>query len=531
MDKFIRISSMQSGAFNSTNNIVTFNLPSDGVYDFASSYLELNTSMSAGVQEATDAGGVMAPVYSPDLVWCNTEYSVNNAMFVRRGQLRTNANGVLEDVLRNDILRTNMVNYTKSTSEINALAYKSASQFSDYTSTTGTIWRNLNAVGPDNTGSTQTSTRRRAPINIPLDQIIELGKSSMMPLDKMRGGQLTIEGNFDIAQDANPTGWSSTTNIQMPLGISGDAVGKIQGGHSAKVMDDIEGEDGDISDYLLLSSKTYEDQHSFPFWVGANVSISGTVAAGVAWDDGIAENSVITGIDFTDGIASFQLDQSAATVTTVSGITDVTMELRDVGTPATDSPVFTIDSANLVLKKLASPPATQDTMTYTTWETEEFSTAGTTQLNQTFRLPAECINAFIFCPESSGNGISHNKEIASYRISIDNVPVVNRDVVLSTATARAPRDQLHTDLLIRAFENGGMPLKSLTEALRLNDAQFSIEQILGQTTTARTSDLVMIPVPTQQTAQSKLLQLKLTARTASIERLVVYKQCVRTIQM
>ena len=76
-----------------------------------------------------------------------------------------------------------------------------------------------------------------------------------------------------------------------------------------------------------------------------------------------------------------------------------------------------------------------------------------------------------------------------------------------------------------------MPLKSLTEALRLNDAQFSIEQILGQTTTARTSDLVMIPVPTQQTAQSKLLQLKLTARTASIERLVVYKQCVRTIQM
>ena len=216
----------------------------------------------------------------------------------------------------------------------------------------------------------------------------------MMPLDKMRGGQLTIEGNFDIAQNANPTGWSSTTNIDMPLGISGDAVGKIQGGHSAKVMDDIEGEDGDISDYFLLSSKTYEDQHSFPFWVGANVSVSGTVAAGVAWDDGIAENCVITGINFEDGIASFQLDQSAATVTTVSGITDVTMELRDVGTPATDDPVFTIDSANLVLKKLASPPATQDTMTYTTWETEEFSTAGTTQLNQTFRLPASMPSFF-----------------------------------------------------------------------------------------------------------------------------------------
>ena len=531
MDKFIRISSMQSGAFNSTNNMVTFNLPADGVYDFSSSYLELNTSMSAGVQEVTEAAGVMAPVYNPQLVWYDTDYSVNNAMFVRRGQLRTNANGVVEDILRNDILRSNMVNYTKSTSEINALGYKSASQFSDYTSTFGSIWRNFNSVGPDNTGTTQTSTRRSAPINIPLDQIIELGKSSMMPLDKMRGGQLSIEGNFNIEKGTNTVGWSSIANIDMPLGISGDAVGKIQGGHSAKVMDDISGEDGEISDYLLLSSKTYEDQHSFPFWVGANVAISGTVAAGLAWDDDIGDNCVITGIDFTDGIASFQLDQSPVTVTTASGITGVTMELRDVGTPVTDEPTFTINSANLVLKKLASPPATQDTMTYTTWETEEFSTAATTQLNQTFRLPAECINAFIFCPESSGSGISHNKEIASYRISIDNVPVVNRDVVLSTATARAPRDQLHTDLLIRAFENGGMPLKSLTEALRLNDPQFSIEQILGQTTTARTSDLVMIPVPTQQTPQSKLLQLKLTSRTASIERLVVYKQIVRTIQL
>ena len=65
---------------------------------------------------------------------------------------------------------------------------------------------------------------------------------------------------------------------------------------------------------------------------------------------------------------------------------------------------------------------------------------------------------------------------------------------------------------------------------QLGSAQFSIEQILGQTTTARTGDLVMIPVPTQQTPQSKLLQLKLTARTASIERLVVYKQCIRSIQ-
>mgnify|MGYP003657276185 CR=1 FL=1 len=38
MDKFIRLSSMQSGAFNGINNMITFNLPQDGAYDFSSSY-------------------------------------------------------------------------------------------------------------------------------------------------------------------------------------------------------------------------------------------------------------------------------------------------------------------------------------------------------------------------------------------------------------------------------------------------------------------------------------------------------------
>ena len=62
MDKFIRISSMQSGAFNSTNNIVTFNLPSDGVYDFASSYLELNTLNLCSAMHDTGVTSAAVPV-------------------------------------------------------------------------------------------------------------------------------------------------------------------------------------------------------------------------------------------------------------------------------------------------------------------------------------------------------------------------------------------------------------------------------------------------------------------------------------
>ena len=534
MDKFIRLSSMQSGAFSEINNMLTFNLPADGVYDFSSSYVELNTTMSAGVQNPNDAGGVMTAVYNPQLVWYDSNFNVNNAMFIRRGQLRTNANGIVEDVLRNDILRSNLVNYEKSTSEINSLAYKTGTQFSDHTDTFGSIWRNFNSWGPDGTGSTQVSTRRSAPINIPLDQVIQLGSSSMMPLDKMRGGQLMIELNSSIAQGSNATGWSSTAEIAMPLGISGTHV-VIGGGAASNAVEEIEGEVGDIgTDLPLQLLKTYQDQRGLPFWVGANVAISGTVDAGLTFDDGIGENCIITGIsaEDEDGIVFIELDQSPLTVTAISGMTGITIDLVDVsGALASSEPTFTIDSANLVLKKLASPPATQDTMTYTTWETEEFSTAATTQLNHTFRLPAECINCLIFTPQSSGSGISRNPEILNYRISIDNVPVVNRDVQLATAANNGVRDQLHTDLLMRTFENGGMALKSLTGILKSSDGTFEEGQMAGQTTTGRANDLVMIPVPTQQTPQSKLLQLNLTAVTATIQRITVFKQIVKTIQL
>ena len=76
-----------------------------------------------------------------------------------------------------------------------------------------------------------------------------------------------------------------------------------------------------------------------------------------------------------------------------------------------------------------------------------------------------------------------------------------------------------------------MALKSLTGILKSSDGTFEEGQMAGQTTTGRANDLVMIPVPTQQTPQSKLLQLNLTAVTATIQRIIVFKQIVKTIQL
>jgi hypothetical protein len=72
MDKFIRLSSMQSGNFNSINNMITFNLPSDGSYDFSSSYVEIQTQVTQAAQTAANAAGTSDVIFCPQLTWYDT---------------------------------------------------------------------------------------------------------------------------------------------------------------------------------------------------------------------------------------------------------------------------------------------------------------------------------------------------------------------------------------------------------------------------------------------------------------------------
>ena len=173
MNRITRINSQQSGNFTETNNIITFRLPAN-TYDFSASYLELNTIIDGAVQTAANAGGGV-PIYNPQLKWYNSEQTVNNISFVRRAQLSTTKHGVLEDVRRTDILQKNLVNYTHANEEIDSLSYKNATQALDYNSTRGSMWREFTQNGA------VSSRRRQAPINIPMSQLVSLGKSSVFP--------------------------------------------------------------------------------------------------------------------------------------------------------------------------------------------------------------------------------------------------------------------------------------------------------------------------------------------------------------
>ena len=507
MDKFIRLSSMQSGAFNGINNMITFNLPQDGAYDFSSSYVEINTQIDQASQDSTNAGAEEgSAIYNPQLKWYDTNACVNNSMFIRRGQLRSSKQGLIEDVLRQDILQSNIVNYTHSTEEMSSLSYKNAVQHRNRFGTRSSMWREFSQPVQDS-DTTEFSRVLNAPINIPLSQIINLGSASVVPLDRMGGGQLMIDGNF--SQGA--TGWAVESDITTT------AASKEGENVAAEVRTN---QDWGTGDFPITMSGVYTDMTACPFWVGANVVVaatggSATLLAGAA-------NCVITKMALSStGVLDLTMDQSCSTVGDTETVEDITVSLK---APDEEGELRFV-SAQLVLKKLAYNPPAAPSLTYTTFETEEFSQATSTQCNATFRLPANCINAIIMLPQASGDGISRLTQLETYRLSIDNVPIINRAIDVTGGI----RNALHYDLIMRSFEAGQLPLRNMSEIIRDTGGTI-VQQLRGQNTGGREDDMIIIGVPTVETPQSKLLQINLTA-SSGLVNVIVFKQVVRTIQL
>tara|TARA_R110000824_G_scaffold255248_1_gene444205 strand:+ start:209 stop:1768 length:1560 start_codon:yes stop_codon:yes gene_type:complete len=518
MNRIIRISSQQSGNFTSTNNIVSFNIPPN-TFDFSESYLELNCEVTGAVQNPTNAGGG-TPIYNPVLRWYNTEFDVNNSMFVRRAQLTTTKSGVLEDCRRNDILQSNLVNYTKSRQENESFGYKSGVQGPDYTQLATSIWRDLKIDGSVN------STRKQAPINIPMDQLCRLGGVSVFPMDRQMGGMLELELNAPDGAVASATSWKTVADLHLPTIIP--AVGNSQNPNLAEEFTASVGNLtlGLAANPLTLSLRYgFNDMKNFPFWVGANCIYeklavgggTGAVGAGAA-------NLVIKSISTAsaDGVVSIVFDQEIATLSDAETLTGTLKLLAPI-----TQPKITIISANLVLKQLINPPAVSDSMTYTTWEVEEYSQAASAQLNHTFRLPASCVNSLIMLPDAAG--ISRLTQLQDYRLSIDNVPIVNRAVTVGESGGLGIRNMLHYDLLMRSFRAGGLAMRNLMEVQRGVSATVS-NQYRGQNTAARNEDIILIGAPSFETPESKLLQVNMTSQADHITALAVFKQVVRTIQ-
>ena len=156
---------------------------------------------------------------------------------------------------------------------------------------------------------------------------------------------------------------------------------------------------------------------------------------------------------------------------------------------------------------------------YKTFTSEEAQGFPNGSYQKMFHLEPECVNLFIMIPGSNKNQIDNytaNGYITDYRLRIDNVDMVNRDIKRG--------GNLYQDRINMTLINAGKELKDMNQQILPankykpgggDGVNYQIESIM---------------TPTPLTATEKLLQVNITSK-AEVHRLILYKQVVRQVNL
>tara|TARA_R110000737_G_scaffold344967_1_gene372773 strand:- start:1078 stop:2637 length:1560 start_codon:yes stop_codon:yes gene_type:complete len=519
MERVIRIQSQQSGNFSGSNNILDFNIPA-GQYNMRDSYLELLCS----VPQSSTASGILLPVlqYTNPGVAQENDY-VPNSKWIKRSRLRSRQHGILEEIQDNDILRQNLLVYTHPALETRDEGHNSGCQILNYNSQRSSLWRDVRTAG-----SVETS-EIDAPINIPLSQICELGKMSNLPVDAMGGAMLNLE--------LNVSEWSARSAVPLHddaiyAGASFYAGGSIEANasnHSVVDASPLQATTyGTVANPIVLD-KTFGDSADFPYYTGQAIIVEATGGTGLGDFTAGGSKKISTINANAGGQYELVVAGGLGTFVSTSGLLGISISGNQIVNPATFS--INVITANLVLKQIKQPVRVGGALSYTTWESERFSQTGNTNLQQTFRLPANCMNCLIMFPRSS-DGYSKQSTLLDYRLRVNNIDVTNRAVVVGQVGDHNSKSAIHTDLLTAAFRQGSLGLRTLSETLiDANDGEITTQQE-GQTSWATgDGDMVMIAFPVNETDSQKFLEVILNSSAADITQIIVYKQVIREVML
>ena len=300
MDKIIKLNSRQGGPFNQQQNLCDFDLPGDGTYNLADSYINLYARVTGttGASTITNMGTNdqrVATLANLAVNWKDSPArSFYNIAMVKNCALSSEQAGVLEDIRRVDILKQNLNEYAMSTDEKASLNYTRLSGRTDQSGERSSIFNLLFKEG------SQTSQIIPGRIQIPLAQLFELGKMKEYPAMNLGKSRIHLEMNLDKFQvvDATDSGRRQTL-------------------HNFADVDNASG--GAALDCTWVSKAPLTRKEDSCFYVGQRVDLKYTSDDALAADAAAlaASATVADGADFTL-IAAAQQGEAARTVTITS---------------------------------------------------------------------------------------------------------------------------------------------------------------------------------------------------------------------
>ncbi len=483
-EKIVRTQAQQVGPFSGSNNNVDIRMNGGQVVNMAKSYIEceLRANITPATTDTTSSG-----IYD---IECKLGTNNSNPAFsvglVRNCRLSSQNQGMLEEVNRVDILKTNLNNLTMTRDEKLSLSVSSLAQTKNYGKQRYGLFGDLLSEGTDK--SKQVVPR----VKIPLSQLFGLGEQSQLDLNRTGDLNFHVELNNAILQASIPTANFDATMIVCQKAGSGAGVIPSSSANLKSVD-------------LNVKFQTLDQ---LPYWVGQHVTFTGSATGGATFT---TASQVISGISRAPGDGTVTLT-FASDITTTSGSeswADVVCTPDVTGASATIS----IENVSLVSTELmnASPSGQ---VSYFTYETEQLTVSATNKLSQIFTLPPACIGYYAMFPQADTltSGFTNPKE---YRNRLDNEQETSRAVEFDSP--------LYYEQIRRTLINGGMRLRDLNLYTDVeNDPNGSISG-------GGKWEMVMNATP--QTQGNKILQMNIsaTANNNGPASINVYKQIVKVL--
>ena len=192
MDKYIKLNSNQGGPFTANQNLVDFEIPSDGTYNLRDSYITLNVKVDVTETETATGTGI----YATNLEWATsgTDHpKFQNVTLVKNCSMSCARRGQIENIRRVDVLKQNMAAITKNQRTRFDESYLAANQLID------PINGSQFGIGQDinKTGSVKSRNLEIVPVQIALHDLFDFAHTPEYDTERAGATRVHLELNVD----------------------------------------------------------------------------------------------------------------------------------------------------------------------------------------------------------------------------------------------------------------------------------------------------------------------------------------------
>lgn len=494
MNTYSLLNSVQAGSFTNTNRHIDFVYSGGGVLDMSQCFVQLVARLDTASTE----------VHNMVVKNTNGQLSIKNVDLIRNASLMGDKVGKLEDITRVNVLQSNLMEMTKSTSE-KLCMIDTLYQVRDFQE--GMLLSPFVEMHKD--GSV-ASFYRDVYLRIPLSQLFSLG--SLTAFDTARTGTLRVHVELENLSYLQVV---EATLFKKPLVLN-------QSG-----MEDIE-----ITTNQLVTDENYIYQtlDESPYFVGQKLNV--TYAGGTTPGDKV----IVTDINWDSftGRITLTTDTQFLPPPQTGPLTNVTVREEEEVLPVS----LQIPNAYLgICEVVGAPKMAGDMLEYSTWSVEQYSN-NSKSLDKVFEVEGNAINAFLMFNDNTSNLISHNDKVSDYRMRIDQSDVYNRNINVNyNDEGVLTHDPLHYDSINRTMLNSALPLRNLTFLNMVRDktavAGGENDLTLAERYDNKSLAQMIIACPLPETSMSKKVQFTVNTKDGDnkVEGVILFKQILKSVRL